>query len=419
MIGVSMQNRSSNPQRRSAVTATRRVAEALEGGTLFSGIPTTTGSSLLSFQLGEENLRIRIGDQGAALDTQDDDPDVTVVLTPQLWSEFATLPPRPLFRSLNALIAHGHDLVAGSALIRAQHAVHIDRVLDCARGFGDNRLPRPRTARTAIGRYIEVSIGGTERTIYYESSGTGPPLLCLHTAGSDSRQYEFVLEDSDIQSQWTVIAFDLPGHGRSSAPVNWQRENYELHLEDYVELTLAFMDALGLEQPALLGCSMGGSMALYLAATHGDRFRGVCSVGGSGGNPSRRNVWASHGQVDHSRFIQSWVGGLFAPVSPSALRDEVLWHYAQGGPGVYYGDTNVGGNELAAAWSQVHGTVTCPSYILSGEYDYSHKPEESQALADRIGAHFELMSGLGHFAVFEDPSRFLPYLKRVLDSLPR
>ena len=99
-------------------------------------------------------------------------------------------------------------------------------------------------------------------------------------------------------------------------------------------------DALGLDRPVLLGCSMGGAIALYLAARHGERFTGVCALEGGLGSPGRFVDWTRRGDVDHSAFLTSWVGGLIAPASPAGPSAQTLWGYAQSGPGVYQGDTH-------------------------------------------------------------------------------
>ena len=48
------------------------------------------------------------------------------------------------------------------------------------------------------GRYIHLKIQDVPYRIYYEEAGQGVPLLCLHTAGSDGRQYRALLNDEDI-----------------------------------------------------------------------------------------------------------------------------------------------------------------------------------------------------------------------------
>ena len=52
----------------------------------------------------------------------------------------------------------------------------------------------------------------------YEENGQGIPLVCLHTAGTDGREYRHQLCDPDITKNFRVIAFDLPRHGKSIPP---------------------------------------------------------------------------------------------------------------------------------------------------------------------------------------------------------
>ena len=49
-----------------------------------------------------------------------------------------------------------------------------------------------------IGRYVHVDIGGEMHRIYFEESGAGIPLVCLHTAGSDGRQWRHLLADAEF-----------------------------------------------------------------------------------------------------------------------------------------------------------------------------------------------------------------------------
>ena len=69
-----------------------------------------------------------------------------------------------------------------------------------------------------IGRYMHLDLFGRQHRIYVEQAGEGTPLLCLHTAGADSRQYRHLLNDEAVTSKYRVIAFDMPYHGRSNPP---------------------------------------------------------------------------------------------------------------------------------------------------------------------------------------------------------
>ena len=65
-----------------------------------------------------------------------------------------------------------------------------------------------------IGRYVQLSLGDETIRIYYEESGAGIPLLCLHTAGSDGRQYREIIRNESVTSRFRVIVPDMPWHGK-------------------------------------------------------------------------------------------------------------------------------------------------------------------------------------------------------------
>ena len=73
-----------------------------------------------------------------------------------------------------------------------------------------------------VGRYVEVSALGASHRIFFEEAGQGIPLLCLHTAGADSRQWRHVLNDAEITRRFRVIAPPIEQPmttGRSSSSV--------------------------------------------------------------------------------------------------------------------------------------------------------------------------------------------------------
>ena len=80
------------------------------------------------------------------------------------------------------------------------------------------------------GRYIWVPYEGEEYRIYYEEAGTGIPMVCLHTAGTDGREWRHQLCDEKINENFRVIAFDMPRHGKSIPPYDWYKEEEEYKL---------------------------------------------------------------------------------------------------------------------------------------------------------------------------------------------
>ena len=270
------------------------------------------------------------------------------------------------------------------------------------------------------GRYAHVDINGLSHRIYFEEAGSGIPLLCLHTAGSDGRQFRHLLNDAEILSNYRVIAFDMPWHGKSNPPDGFEQADYKLTTQSYTDLILAFMLALGLRQPVLLGCSIGGRIVLNLAAHYPDRFRALIGLECAAyQQPWYDTEWLNRPDVHGGEICAALVSGLIAPTVPAHHREEVLWHYKQGGPGVFKGDLyfyRVDG-DLRPLLPDID-TQQCPLYLLTGEYDHSCEPADTVATANAIdGASVVIMEGLGHFPMAEDPVQFRRYLLPVLDEI--
>ena len=113
------------------------------------------------------------------------------------------------------------------------------------------------TIEPITGRYMRLDIHDRPHRLYWEEAGSGIPLLCLHTAGSDGRQFRALLNDPAITSRFRVIVFDMPWHGKSSPPEGWETEEYKLTTDAYVELITTVSQAMNLDRPvaplALLG----------------------------------------------------------------------------------------------------------------------------------------------------------------------
>ena len=270
------------------------------------------------------------------------------------------------------------------------------------------------------GRYLRLDIDGVPHRVYVEEAGEGIPLLCLHTAGSDTRQFRGVMNDARVRERFRVIAFDMPWHGKSSPPAGWQNDEYRLTTRAYVAQVLAVCEALELDRPVVMGCSIGGRIVLQLALEHPLRFRAAIGLqSGAHVDPYYDVSWLHRPDVHGGEVCAGVVSGLIGPGAPEAERWETLWHYMQGGPGVFKGDLyfyKIDGDirERIAAID----TTKCPLYLLSGEYDYSCTPAETLDVARRVaGAQATIMSGLGHFPMSEDPQRFLSHLHPVLDQI--
>ncbi|WP_454732906.1 MULTISPECIES: alpha/beta fold hydrolase [Cupriavidus] len=271
-----------------------------------------------------------------------------------------------------------------------------------------------------VGRYLHVEIGGQDCRVYFEECGSGIPLVCLHTAGADSRQFRHLLCDEAVTSQYRVIAFDMPWHGKSYPPEGAQDGEYQLTTERYVETIRAFCAALGLEQPVVMGCSIGGRIVLQLAHAHGAEFRALIGLEAADfQQPWYDTAWLHRGDVHGGEVCAALVSGLVAPQSPARYRHETLWQYMQGGPGVFRGDLYFYrvDADLRGKLGNIDARAT-PLYLLTGEYDFSCSPDDTRRTARGIdGAHVVEMKEVGHFPMSENPEQFRRYILPVLAQI--
>lgn len=274
------------------------------------------------------------------------------------------------------------------------------------------------------GRYVHLAIGGMPHRVYFEEAGQGRPVLCLHTAGADTRQWRFILNDEAFTRSHRFLAFDMPWHGKSLPPEGFETADYLLTTEAYIEIVLAFCDALGLDWPILAGCSMGGRIALQLAALHPDRFSGFIAIEASDFQPAWYDIdWFHRPDAHGGEMGAALVSANIAPQAPPAERWNTQWMFMQSGPGVFRGDLSfyTRDDSLIGRLGSID-TKRTPVHIMCGEYDMTCTPEDARRTADAIdGASLVIMKDLGHFPMSENPAAFRPYFATALQrmALPR
>lgn len=271
-----------------------------------------------------------------------------------------------------------------------------------------------------IGRYVHVDVDGITHRIYFEEAGQGIPLVCLHTAGSDGRQWRYLLADPEFTKHYRIIAFDMPWHGKSNPPETWDGGEYQLTTARYTQTIRAFCAALALDRPVVIGCSIGGRIVLNLAIDHASEFRALIGLEAADfQTPWYDTTWLNRPDVHGGEVCAALVSGLVAPQSPAAARMETLWAYKQGGPGVFKGDLyfyRVDG-DLRGRIKAIDTSI-CPLYLLTGEYDFSCMPDDTVRTAEGIpGADVTIMEQLGHFPMSENPVQFRRYIAPVLAQI--
>lgn len=269
-----------------------------------------------------------------------------------------------------------------------------------------------------VSRYVYVPYHGYEYRVFYEEAGNGIPLVCLHTAGTDSREWRHQLCDPDINKNYRVIALDLPWHGKSIPPAGFEKEDYRLTARFYSDFIMAFCDALELDHPVIMGSSMGGNICLHLALNFEQKLRALIAIEACDYSPGWFINWLWHPQVHGGEACATSIFGLMAPQSPGDYRWETWWYYSQGGPGIFKGDLYFYSvdHDFRKLNDKISGSV--PIYFMTGVYDFACTPDMTRQTADKVkGSECIIMEEIGHFPMCENPVTFKKYLMPVLDKI--
>lgn len=128
-----------------------------------------------------------------------------------------------------------------------------------------------RKAEAAIppaGSFIDVN----GDRIHYVDRGAGPPILLIHGLGAVLQSFAASLVD-DLARDHRVILIDRPGSGYST-----RATGASASLTAQARTVAAFIDALGLDKPLIVGHSLGGALALAVALDHPDAVRALALI---------------------------------------------------------------------------------------------------------------------------------------------
>jgi pimeloyl-ACP methyl ester carboxylesterase len=129
-------------------------------------------------------------------------------------------------------------------------------------------MPVPESLQ-AYQRQIQLP----ELSLHAYVAGSGAPIVLLHGLGDEADTWQYVLPL--LAESHTVIAFDLPGFGRSDKP----RRPYSLGF--YAQTLGELLKALQIERATLVGHSLGAAIAQRFALAHPEMVERLVLVGGS------------------------------------------------------------------------------------------------------------------------------------------
>jgi pimeloyl-ACP methyl ester carboxylesterase len=247
-----------------------------------------------------------------------------------------------------------------------------------------------------------------------------PTVLCLHTAGQSGVQWRHVAGGL-AECGYRVLVPDLPGHGRSEPATGGPVTS----LVTYADWLWRLLDALGVERPFVVGCSIGGKLTLELATRPDRPLAGGIAMAAETG-PGRVSVTGLRRELEDvagpSRGDRTYLGTL-ASVGDSVPADKAhriaLMHKRE--------DPEISSSDLIG-WG-THDVrnrldqVSCGVHLVAGAQDPwvdadSVATAAAQFNTARPGcARFTLLDGIGHYPI-EEIDSFAALVHRWLSELP-
>jgi len=242
--------------------------------------------------------------------------------------------------------------------------------------------------------------------IAFRRAGTGPALLLLHGAFSDHREWN--RQWDAFTAEYTTVAWDAPGCGESD---NLPDEPFGL--DRWADTLAGFLQALGVDQPHVLGLSLGSVLALGLYDRHPHCARSLVlasAYAGWAGSLSPAEVQQRIRQTlrDLERppedVARDFVATLFPPDAPPALVDEQILMITQARPQTTRAlIRDLGPVDLRPALHR----ISVPTLLLYGDADVRAPLPVAAALHTAIpGSQLVRLPQLGHCGHLQAPKRW-------------
>lgn len=239
----------------------------------------------------------------------------------------------------------------------------------------------------------------------WRERGDGELVVLLHGLGGSRISWDAQL--AALSARWRVAAWDMPGYG-AAAPL----ADEPLTFRALAASAASWISALGAARAHVVGISMGGMVAQYLAAWHPDRVRSLTLLSSS-------PKFGMDGTL-----AENWRAARLAPLEagwePAEFAARVLRGIA--GPNITYAAYE----GQRAAMSRVTGaalrrsidcivthdstallpTIPAPTLVMVGELDHETPLAYSQYLVDHLpNARLAVVPGAGHLLNAEAPEQ--------------
>ena len=253
--------------------------------------------------------------------------------------------------------------------------------------------------------------------VAFEQSGVGEPWVLLHSFPLDRRMWASQTA-ALVASGRQVVTVDLPGFGGSESDPSAAPS-----LDRYAEAVLALLDEVGIAAATVLGLSLGGYVALRIAAIAPHRLRSLvlADTRAAADAPETRAGRVLNLGLVRSRgasaLVDKLLPHLVAPGASARVRDNVrAWGAVQSTEALTYALLAM--RDRADA-SEALASLRCPVLFIVGAEDGITPPASHHAMASTVpGARVEVLAGAGHLSNLEAPEAFNAALLRWANGLP-
>lgn len=242
-------------------------------------------------------------------------------------------------------------------------------------------------------------------TVDISGSVNRPPIVLLHAASYTRKMWLPIAER--LQADFRLLAPDLPGHGTCARA--------KFSFAQAVEDVLGLLNPERIERALLVGVSLGGCLAIDIAAQHPGRVSGLI-LSGCTFDPRGllcRLVLTGEGYVfprgarrftrSLERYLQTHYPG---PVADEVLASGTYWAAAADAV------LAMRGVDFRAKLASYPG----PTLILNGAHDWVHRTAERAFARSAQNASVRTLPGAGHIAALDAPDAFADAIREFVRS---
>lgn len=239
-------------------------------------------------------------------------------------------------------------------------------------------------------------------------------IALIHSLAMDGEFWRPVVER--LSTRTSVLLIDCRGHGSSGKPAG------PYSLEQFADDLADVMDGIGWPSAAVMGASMGGSVALAFAIRHASRTTGLGLVDTTAWYGAEApKQWDERAQRALSQGLASmvdfqktrWFGEAFRAERPKLVEHAVETFLKTDATAYAATCRMLGSFDLRPGL----GSLKMPVRIVVGEEDYATPVEMAKVLNEGIpGSKLNILSGRRHLTPLEDPQAIAAEIERLLDE---